>query len=93
MSDYMPWSWTESLGGLRPDSRQSFRVRRILLGLVQDRCREMGLKEGQEFRCRDRTGDQVVVEFPGGTLRNLELPYAWFIQVEPVGQDVAHAVT
>ena len=85
MSGHIPWPWTESLGGLRPDPGQRVRVKKILFGLVRDRCLEAGLEEGLELRYRSRTADQVVVELPDGQVRDLELPYAWFVQVEPLG--------
>jgi len=78
----VPWSWTESLGGLRPDPEHSFTVRRIFFGLVRDRCLDMGLREGQRIRCIDRTSDEVVIERTDGSMQRLELPYAWFIEVE-----------
>ena len=81
------WPWAESLGGVRPDAERAFRVKRILFGLVRDRCFDMGLQEGQEVRCRDRTREQVLLELPGGGVHSLELPYAWFIEVSPVGED------
>jgi len=84
MSEHVPWPWTESLGGPRPDPEQRFRVKKILFGLVRTRCLDAGLKEGLELRFRSRTADQVMVELPDGQVRNLELPYAWFVQVEPL---------
>jgi hypothetical protein len=88
MSGHIPWPWTESLGRLRPDAEKRFRVKRILVGLVQDRCRELGLDEGLEIRCRDRNPEEVRVELPGNQMRDLELPYAWFVQVEPILDEV-----
>jgi hypothetical protein len=35
MKGHVPWSWAESLGGLRPSAGQPFRVQRILFGLVR----------------------------------------------------------
>jgi hypothetical protein len=84
VNHYIPWSWADSLGGLRPDPERAFRVEQILFGLVRDRCREMGLAEGEEVRCTDRNPDEVSLEFSNGEVRRLELPYAWFVQVEPV---------
>jgi hypothetical protein len=86
MRDHVPWSWSESLGGLRPDPSQAFRVERIRCGMVKDRCSEIGLREGQEVRCRGRTREDVSVELSDGRVSALELPFAWFVQVRPVSE-------
>jgi len=86
MKSHDTWPWSRSLAALRADHAQVFRVRRILFGMVRDRCGDAGLDEGTEFRCRSRSADRVVIEFSGGGTRTLELPYAWFIQCEPVGE-------
>ncbi len=78
------WRWTESLGGVRPDRDQTLRVRRILFGLVRDRCYDLGIREGQELRCRSRTPHEVHLELEGGGVRSLDLAYAWFVGVAPV---------
>ena len=84
MTDFTPWPWTESLGVAGADPRQTLRVKRIGMGPVQDWCRKMGLREGAELRCRERSSQGLVLELPGGGMHPLELPYAWFIQVEAV---------
>jgi len=86
------WPWSESLGAVRADHAQILRVRRILFGMVRDRCLDAGLDEGTEFRCRDRNADGVVVEVSGTGIRTLELPHAWFVQVEPVGEEGQPAI-
>ena len=86
MREHERWRWTESLGGVRPDPDQKLRVGRILFGLVRDRCFEIGLREGEEVRCRNRTREQVWLELPGGEIHSLDLPYAWFVEVTPVGE-------
>lgn len=78
------WPWWEAAAGLHPDPSRPFRVERILSGMVRDRCVELGLIEGQEVRCRARTRDEVALELSDGTVRRLELPLAWFVQVHPV---------
>lgn len=83
------WPWWEAAAGLRPDPSLTHRVERILSGMVRDRCTEIGLAEGQEVRCLGRTRDEVRLELPDGTVRSLELPWAWFVQVRPVQE--AHA--
>lgn len=87
---YSPWPWTESLGGLRPGEERTYAVRRILFGLVEGRCRELGLAEGERVRCRHRDRDEVVLELASGELRHLNLHYAWFVQVEPVPDAAVH---
>jgi len=87
MGGYIPWSSAESLAGLSPDAHRSFRVRRILFELVRDRCAEMGLCEGEEFRCRGRSSEEVAIQLPNGQLHDLEVTYAWFVQVEPVAAE------
>ncbi len=92
MDSYIPWPWAESLASLGGIEAEPLRVRRIVFGLVRDRCREVGLDEGSEVRFRGRTRDAVTVELPDGTLREIEVAYAWFIQVEPVDSGrVVHA--
>jgi hypothetical protein len=78
------WSWTESLGGLRASPVHTYRVRDVVFGLVRDRCLQLGIDEGMEIRCLRRTREVVTIELPDGTLRELELAYAWFVPVEPV---------
>ncbi len=85
--DRTEWPWTESLGGARPDRRERLRVKWILFDSVRERCHELGLREGEEVRCRERSADRVVVELPDRAIRRLELPFAWFVQVEPVGEE------
>lgn len=84
MEAHVPWSWVESLGGVRPDPASTLRVTRILFGLVRDRCSQVGVREGQTLRCRSRNHDHVTVELRDGELHDLELSYAWFVQVEPI---------
>ena len=86
MTPHDAWPWSESLGAVRADHAQILRVRRILFGMVRDRCHDLGLDEGTEFRCRGRTADGVAVELCGTGIRSLEFSYAWFVQVEPVGE-------
>lgn len=78
------WSWCESLGAVSAKGGSLLEVRRIRLGMVRDRCWEMGLHAGQEIRFRRRSRDEVTVELPGGEVRTLELPYAWFVEVRPL---------
>lgn len=84
MARHDAWPWCESLGGLSPGAASSFRVRRILFGLVKERCEDVGIREGQTIQCRHRDHEEVIVELPNGDLRSLELPYAWFVQVTPM---------
>jgi len=79
------WHWSQSLGAVSPDPRQTYAIRSILFGLVRDRCFELGLSEGVTVRCRSRGSDRLVVELESGEQRSLDLSYAWFVQVEPVG--------
>lgn len=88
VDDHIPWPWAESLGSVTADPHRVFRVKRIRLGLVRDRCRELGLREGAEIRCRKRSSEGLLLELPNRDVCPLELPYAWFVQVEPVPQAV-----
>jgi len=88
MDGHVPWSWTESLGGLRASSILTYRVRKVVFGLVRDRCLQLGIEEGMDIRCRRRTRQFVTIELPDGTFRELELAYAWFVPMEPVSQEV-----
>lgn len=55
-----------SLAGIPPDPRRVFRVRDIVFSMVRDRCREIGLREGDLIRCVRRTSDGVEVKLPSG---------------------------
>lgn len=81
--DHTPWPWSQSLAGLRIDDGGWYRVRRILFGMVKDRCTELGIAEGQVIRSGRRDGRKVEVYLPDGGVRRLELPFAWFVEVEP----------
>lgn len=83
------WPWWETAAGLSPDPSRAFRIEHILFGMVRDRCTELGLVEGQEVRCLRRTRDEVRLELSDGTIRSLELPWAWFVQVQPVEEAAA----
>jgi hypothetical protein len=85
MKPHAAWPWSESLGAVRTDPNQVLRVRRILFGMVRNRCQEVGLEEGTELRYQDRTPEGVALELSGIGRRTLEFPYAWFVQVELVG--------
>jgi hypothetical protein len=84
MRELTPWPWHESLGGLKAEAVGAYRIRRILFGMVKDRCSELGLTEGETIHCRNRDRDGVEVQLSCGSIRKLDLPYAWFVQVEPV---------
>jgi hypothetical protein len=88
MDGHFPWSWTESLGGLRTSSILTYRVRRVVFGLVRDRCLRLGIEEGMDIRCLRRTREFVTIELPDGSFRELELAFAWFVPVEPISLEV-----
>jgi len=88
MLGHVSWSWTESLGGLRASPVHTYRVRGVVFGLVRDRCLQLGVEEGMDIRCLSRTRDFVTIELPDGTLRELELAYAWFVPVELAALEV-----
>jgi len=83
MTDHTPWPWSESLAGLRSADGRWYRIRRILFGIVQDRCSELGIREGQVVRRGRRDQHTVEVQLSSGEVCTLELPCAWFIEVEP----------
>jgi hypothetical protein len=87
MAPHTPWDWCKSLGAVSADAALQFGVGRIRLGMVMNRCWEIGLREGQEIRCRHRSKEEVTIELPGGEVRSLELPYAWFVEVRPIASD------
>lgn len=90
MNDFSPWPWHDSLGGISAEADGAFRVRRILFGVVKDRCRELGLEEGDTIRCRRKDHDGVEIELSSGDRKRMDLTHAWFIEVEPVpGEAVA----
>lgn len=79
-----PWSWSESLGGIRPEEGREYEVRRIVFDLVKERCAHVGLEEGMTVRCLRRDQGCVLVERPDGVVVPMELTYARFIEVVPV---------
>ncbi|MDZ7780752.1 MAG: hypothetical protein U5R14_12585 [Gemmatimonadota bacterium] len=79
-----PWPWNESLGGIAVEGGGAYRIRRILFGMVRDRCTELGLSEGDIIRCTHRDREMVEVRLSSGCKKKLDLAYAWFIKVEPV---------
>ena len=89
MRELTPWPWHESLGGLKGETVGCYRIRRILFGMVKDLCSELGLTEGETIRCRNRDRDGVEIQLSCGTVRRLDLPYAWFVEVEPVREPSA----
>lgn len=79
------WSWAQSLGGVGGGDRGSYRIRRILFGMVQDHCRELGLFEGDTVRCRGRDRRGLELQLSSGSVRRIAIEYAWFIEVEEAG--------
>lgn len=78
-----PWSWSESLLGIRSEGNREYEVRRIVFDVVKERCAQLGLEEGMTVRCRRRGHDCVLVERPDGTVVPMELTYARFVEVAP----------
>lgn len=76
------WDWTESLGGVRHGDLRPYRIRRILFGMVEDHCHELGLFEGDTVRCLRRDAGELEVRLATGTIRRLPTEYAWFVEVE-----------
>lgn len=83
MTEHTPWPWSQSLAGLPSDDPCWYRIRRILFGIVEDRCRELGILEGQVVRRGRKDDDTVEIHLSNGEVRALEAPCAWFIEVEP----------
>lgn len=82
VTDIAPWPWTKSPGGLSAPNGGLYRIRRILFGTVGERCRELGLREGETVRLRGRNHDGVQVELRSGEVKRIDLTYAWFVEVE-----------
>lgn len=89
MNQHNPWPWNESLSGITVQEGGDYRICRILFGMVRDRCKELGLAEGDVVQCIHRDRDTVEVQLPSGAVRKLDLAYAWFIKVEPVVEQSA----
>lgn len=87
MNQRNPWPWNESLSGINVGVGGDYRIRRILFGMVRDRCAELGLAEGDVVRCTRRDKETVEVQLSSGAVRKLDLAYAWFIKVEPVAEE------
>ena len=74
--------WTGSLGGVRHGDLRPYRIRKILFGMVQDHCQNLGFQEGDTVRCFRRDAGEVEVRLASGTVRRLPTEYAWFVEVE-----------
>jgi hypothetical protein len=83
-TDQPRWSWAEALGAAEPGAR--YRISDLVFSLVRDRCRELGLEEGDEIRCLENRRWWLELERPDGSSVLLESDYAWFVQVEPMGR-------
>ena len=83
-SDLPTWSWSEALAAARPGAR--YRIADLVFVMVRDRCRELGLEEGDEVRCVGNQGWAVELERPDRRRVSMEHDYAWFVQVELVGR-------
>ena len=77
--------WRESLGGVRHGDLRPYRIRKILFGMVQNRCHELGMREGDTIRCLRKDAQGLEVRLSSGKVRQLPNEYAWFIEVEAGG--------
>lgn len=73
-------SWTHSLANARPGLR--YRICELALSMVRDRCRDLGLEQGDEVTCLEAGRWSICLERLDGRRVNLERDYAWFVQVE-----------
>ncbi len=76
---------TESLGKVRHGDLRPYRIRKILFGMVQDHCQELGMREGDVVRCLRKDAQELEVRLSTGTVMHLPNEYAWFIEVEAEG--------
>lgn len=77
--------WTESLGRVRHGDLRPYRIRKILFGMVQDHCHELGMREGDTVRCLRKDAQELEVRLATGTVMHLPNEYAWFVEVEAEG--------
>ncbi len=77
--------WTESLGKVRHGDLRPYRIRKILFGMVQDHCLELGMREGDTVRCLRKDAQELEVRLANGIVRHLPNEYAWFVEVEAAG--------
>jgi hypothetical protein len=63
---------------------QWVRIGGIVLGTVSRYCERKGLEEGQVVRYVRDEGDTLVLERPDGGVQKIDIPFAWFIRVDPV---------
>jgi hypothetical protein len=52
--------------------------------MVRDRCRELGLDEGDEVDCIENRSWCLLLECSNGRKVVFQRDYAWFVQVEPL---------
>ena len=81
--DHPSWSWVETLAAAKPGA--PYRITDLVFSMVRDRCRELGLAEGDEIRCVENGRRSLCLERSDGRRVSLDRDYAWFVQVEPLG--------
>lgn len=80
-------SWTQCLANARPGLR--YRICDLAFSMVRDRCRDLGLEQGQDVTCIEAGRWSICLERLDGRRVNLERDYAWFVQVEDLRAPVA----
>jgi hypothetical protein len=72
----------DALASAKPGA--SYRIKQLPLAIVRDRCRELGLEEGEVVRCADNRTWLLQLERTDGRMVGLERDYARFVAVELV---------
>ena len=81
--DTHEYSWTDALALATPGTQ--YRITQLGVTTARDRCRNLGLQQGDELVCVDNRRSAVHLARPDGLRVTLERDHAWFVQVEPVG--------
>ena len=76
---------TESLGKVRHGDLRPYRIHKILFGMVQEHCHDLGMREGDIVRCLRKDAQELEVRLSTGDVRRLPNEYAWFVEVEAAG--------
>ncbi len=83
------WPWSKSLAAVPPDPTRTYRVVEIVASFARERCEALDIVPGTRIRPRIRAAEELVVELPdhGHRICSLEVPYGWYVRVEPDEKD------
>lgn len=65
---------------------ETVRIRGILFGALRELCRNIGIQEGDDVRCRGASRAALLLETVDGRTAVLDSDWARFIQISATGQ-------